>query len=234
MPRIPMNKRRMPPEEYLYSVDGYYGSRRLAWPVTEILSDLQKDARDAGFESPYFTLISGFRTYAQQERLFQRALKKYGSDAAAREWVAPAGKSAHNTGYTFDLYLGGPTKSEYVARVRQDPAYKYMRDVLAPKYKLAPYTTEPWHWECDEACRASYLKNKYGIDDELARQIASTELIVPQGDILAYLEGNREGETVLTGGDSPRKSSKLGKILVAMSTVSAVGFITYLVVKRKS
>jgi hypothetical protein len=222
----------MPPPEYLHTVNSYYGEKPLAWPATEIVQDLIADAREAGFNAPYFEVISGFRTYAQQDRLFQKALKKYGSDSAAREWVAPPGKSAHNTGYTFDLYLGGPTKSEAVSRIRQDPAYKYMRDVLAPKYNLAPYTTEPWHWECDKACRATYIMNKYGLDGELARQIVDEELIVPQGNIVAYLEASDGGDSQMTEGGQ-RTKSKLGKVLLATALVGGASFGVWLLLKRR-
>ena len=243
MARIPMSERKLPPSGYLQSVPAYAGQRKLAWPVSDMVEDIIADARAAGFASPYFNVISGFRTYAQQERLFNRAVQKYGSDAAAREWVAPAGKSAHNTGYTFDLYLGGPTKSEYVARVRQDPAYKYMRDVIAPKYGLSPYTTEPWHWECDKRCRATYIMRKYGVDGELARQIVDEEIIVPQGDMVAFLdsrneEGEGEGETQVTEGDGKTEvtrnaNSKVGTALLALSLVGGTSFGIWLWLKQR-
>tara|TARA_B100000900_G_C20591598_1_gene721836 strand:- start:132 stop:827 length:696 start_codon:yes stop_codon:yes gene_type:complete len=230
MARIPKYERKMPPEDYLHNVPSYYGEKPLAWPVTEIVQDLIADARQAGFNAPYFDVVSGFRTYEHQDRLFQKALKKYGSVSAARKWVAPPGKSAHNTGYTFDLYLGGPIKSEAVNQIRRDPAYKYMRDVLAPKYNIAPYQKEPWHWECDKNCRATYIMNKYGLDGELARQIVDEEIIVPQGNMLAYLEETQDDSRV-TSGQATKK--KIRKVLLATTLVGAVGFGTWVFLKRR-
>lgn len=46
---------------------------------------------------------SGWRSYDHQKRLFEAAVKKYGSVEAARKWVAPPGLSQHNTGMADDL-----------------------------------------------------------------------------------------------------------------------------------
>ena len=47
--------------------------------------------------------ISGFRSYAYQGELFKLAVKKYGSEASAARWVAPAGCSEHHTGLALDI-----------------------------------------------------------------------------------------------------------------------------------
>jgi hypothetical protein len=46
---------------------------------------------------------SGFRPVEQQAQLFAAAVKKYGSEAAARKWVAPPGKSRHGHGDAADI-----------------------------------------------------------------------------------------------------------------------------------
>ena len=79
-----------------------------------------------------------------------------------------------------------------------------MRDVLAPKYNIAPYPKEPWHWECDKNCRATYIMNKYGLDGELARQIVDEEIIIPQGDMVAFLQ-ETQGDTQVTVEKTLRK-----------------------------
>src|ERR1044072_6685491 len=48
-------------------------------------------------------ITSGFRSVAQQQQLWDAAVKKYGSAAAARKWVAPPGDSHHNKGVAADL-----------------------------------------------------------------------------------------------------------------------------------
>jgi D-alanyl-D-alanine carboxypeptidase/Putative peptidoglycan binding domain len=40
-------------------------------------------------------ILSGYRPAWYQKRLFDAAVRKYGSEAAARKWVAPPGKSRH-------------------------------------------------------------------------------------------------------------------------------------------
>lgn len=46
---------------------------------------------------------SGYRSPERQAKLFSAAVKKYGSEAAARKWVAPPGKSRHGMGIAADL-----------------------------------------------------------------------------------------------------------------------------------
>lgn len=50
---------------------------------------------------------SGFRSKERQAELFAQAVQKYGSPAAARKWVAPAGNSRHNFGVAVDLANAG-------------------------------------------------------------------------------------------------------------------------------
>jgi len=60
-------------------------------------------AGDAGHN---IQIYSGYRSNDHQGRLYDAALKKYGSEAAARKWVAPPGKSQHNHGGAADLRFG--------------------------------------------------------------------------------------------------------------------------------
>ncbi len=76
-------------------------------------------------------IVSGKRSPERQAQLFAAAVKKYGSPAAARKWVAPPGRSRHQTGAAYDL--GGD-----LALAAQ----------LATKYGLhRPMAHEPWHFE---------------------------------------------------------------------------------------
>lgn len=77
------------------------------------------------------TIRSGYRSVAEQQRLWSAAVKKYGSEAAARKWVAPPGKSNHNRGVAVDL--GGDLS---------------LAHRLAPQFGLTfPMGHEPWHVE---------------------------------------------------------------------------------------
>ena len=85
---------------------------------------------------------SGYRSVERQRELWNDALKKYGSPAAARKWVAPPGNSKHNHGQAVDLTYNG----EFLGR-----APKEVQDWVhqnARKYGLYfPMSHEPWHIE---------------------------------------------------------------------------------------
>lgn len=61
-------------------------------------------AKSAGVD---LKIGSGYRSVERQRQLFNAAVQKYGSVAAARKWVAPPGKSNHNGGNAVDLWSGG-------------------------------------------------------------------------------------------------------------------------------
>jgi hypothetical protein len=78
---------------------------------------------------------SGFRSPERQATLFADAVKKYGSEDAARKWVAPPGKSQHNHGHAADLKFLG------------DSARKWAHE-NAQNYGLSfPLSNEDWHVE---------------------------------------------------------------------------------------
>jgi len=134
------------------------GGQKLAKPLANIYKALLNDAREAGFDAPLFNIVSGYRSQQRQDLLFRRALQKYGSVNEARKWVAKV--SSHRTGFALDLNFGYPINSEYASAIEATDAYRYMRDVLAPKYNLSPYKKEPWHWECDKECREAPVESE--------------------------------------------------------------------------
>ncbi len=80
-------------------------------------------------------ITSGYRSPEVQQRLWEEALAKYGSEAEARKWVAPPGKSQHNHGNAADLSFMSPAAQEWVHQ-------------NAAKYGLAfPLSNEAWHVE---------------------------------------------------------------------------------------
>lgn len=52
-------------------------------------------------------IYSGYRSIEHQRRLYEAALVRHGSPAAARRWVAPPGGSMHNYGLAVDLRHNG-------------------------------------------------------------------------------------------------------------------------------
>lgn len=87
-------------------------------------------------------LMSGYRSEARQAELWAEALAKYGSEAEARKWVAPPGRSEHNSGTAVDLSWNGKSLKhappEVIAWVHENAA----------KYGMYfPMAHEPWHIE---------------------------------------------------------------------------------------
>jgi hypothetical protein len=78
-------------------------------------------------------LVSGYRTYQEQEKLWEAALAKYGSAQTAREWVAPPGTSMHERGLAVDLGGDLNLALTLIARLR------------LPLWR--PLSNEPWHFE---------------------------------------------------------------------------------------
>lgn len=71
---------------------------------------------------------------------------KFGSEAAARKWVAPPGHSAHMTGCAIDFFLGYGCSSANVKKLHETEAWKWMLK-NANAHGFNPYAAEPWHWE---------------------------------------------------------------------------------------
>lgn len=96
------------------------------------LTPFLEAAKEAGHD---IQIYSGYRSPEHQARLFADAVKKYGSEKAARKWVAPAGKSRHNHGGAADL------------RYDTDAARNWAQD-NAQNYGLNfRMSWEPWHIE---------------------------------------------------------------------------------------
>jgi hypothetical protein len=103
-------------------------------------------ARRDGIREPLLLPVSGYRDPEYQKSLWLAALRKYGTPERARQWVAPPGASAHQTGRAIDFYLGGRNSSSNVGRLRRLPAYRWLA-TNAFRFGFYPYVREPWHWE---------------------------------------------------------------------------------------
>eukprot|EP00913_Durusdinium_trenchii_P021275 g19988.t1 len=82
---------------------------------------------------------SGYRSEERQQQLWNDALRKYGSVAEARKWVAPPGKSQHNAGNAADLGYGSDAARQWA-------------HANASKFGLSfPLSNEAWHIEDADA-----------------------------------------------------------------------------------
>jgi zinc D-Ala-D-Ala carboxypeptidase len=112
-----------------------------------LLGALRQAATDAANDGVQFYVDSGWRSPEYQERLFQQAVSKYGSEAAAARWVAPPSKSAHVSGDAVDI--GHADATAWLS-------------AHGAEYGLCQiYGNEPWHYELrpeaiDQGCPAMY------------------------------------------------------------------------------
>lgn len=91
---------------------------------------------------PQLGIRSGYRSPEHQAQLYKDAIAKYGSEEAARKWVAPPGRSNHNHGSALDFAYGA------------DEARKWAH-ANAGAYGLNfRMSHEPWHIEMAKAQQA--------------------------------------------------------------------------------
>lgn len=87
-------------------------------------------------------VYSGYRSIERQKELFAAAVKKYGSEEAARKWVAPPGRSNHNHGKAADLSWNGES-------LKNAPAWvvKWVHQNAGTYGLNFPLNNENWHIE---------------------------------------------------------------------------------------
>lgn len=79
------------------------------------------------------TFVSGYRSPAEQQTLWDAAIAKYGDPEIADNWVAPPGSSMHERGLAVDLGGDLELAARLVARLH------------LPMWR--PLANEPWHFE---------------------------------------------------------------------------------------
>ncbi|MEE9613516.1 MAG: M15 family metallopeptidase [Thermodesulfobacteriota bacterium] len=97
--------------------------------------------------------ISGFRTFSYQKGLFERAVRKYGSEEKAARWVAPPGHSEHHTGTAIDMGDKKRRGCDVESCFEETPAFRWLSENASrfgfylsfPKEGTA-VSYEPWHW----------------------------------------------------------------------------------------
>lgn len=112
------------PQSYITGLNEDMGSRLQAL-YSSAPDNIRKNLR----------IRSGARSVELQTQLWDAAVKKYGSESAARKWVAPPGKSQHNIGNATDLGFGNAETKKWV----HDNAADY-----GLHFRLG---NEPWHIE---------------------------------------------------------------------------------------
>lgn len=94
-------------------------------------------------------VVSAFRSIERQRALFAAAVKKHGSEAAARKWVAPPGKSNHGPkvdGFGTAVDFGIPGYKAVSGQWPPDLERK-VNTVCARHGLFSPMEWEDWHFE---------------------------------------------------------------------------------------
>ncbi len=101
--------------------------------------NMVSDAHAAGIP---LQITSAYRSPELQGQLYDAAIQKYGSPEAARKWVAPAGKSKHNSGLAVDFAVNGG-----LLRDANSPEAKWIAENAANYGLSVPMSWEPWQVE---------------------------------------------------------------------------------------
>ena len=102
----------------------------------------------------YLQAVSGYRSYEDQEELFNKQIVKRGSRLEASRLSAPAGYSEHHTGHALDIgdiknqeeLLTLSFEQSKAFRWLQKNAYAYGFELSFPKNNWMNVSYEPWHW----------------------------------------------------------------------------------------
>ena len=108
------------------------------------LKKMQADAKALGLNIP---LISGYRSYETQEKLYNKYVKKDGENKA-NTYSAKPGESEHQTGLAFDIGSVDRSFANTIeAKWLAENAYLYGFIIRYPKDKtnVTGYIYEPWH-----------------------------------------------------------------------------------------
>lgn len=117
---------------------------------------------------PGLQVYSGYRSPERQAELWEGALEKYGSPEAARKWVAPPGRSRHNTGQAADLKFNG-TRIDQLPEGH--PARSWLSSNVSQFGLSQPMSWEPWQ-----------------VEQVGAREGLSYGSAVPQGDAVPQMD----------------------------------------------
>ncbi|WP_254921516.1 M15 family metallopeptidase [Nodularia sp. NIES-3585] len=134
-----------------YAPHEYQRFERLAPEAALALMKLIYAARNEGV---WIIPVSGFRSVAAQEKLFQKQIEKQGSPEKAAKLSAPPGYSEHATGYAIDLADGNFPKQDITNQFAETKAFQWLTlhakefgfEMSFPKNNPQGVSYEPWHW----------------------------------------------------------------------------------------
>ncbi len=107
--------------------------------------------------------ISGFRSIADQQLLFEKQIAKRGSAEIAAKVSAPPGHSEHHTGYAIDITDMSRNDVDLKVSFEETAAYQwlvtnanqYAFEQSFPQHNVQGVNYEPWHWRFVGSDRAA-------------------------------------------------------------------------------
>ncbi|TXH55382.1 MAG: hypothetical protein E6Q97_08910 [Desulfurellales bacterium] len=138
------------------------------------------------------SITSGFRSVEHQQRLWDQAVARYGSEQAASHWVARPGGSNHNHGVAVDLHFSSSAVREWF-------------HANASRYGLGfPMDHEPWHIEPYGVRNGTYQ----GGNGHHALEGAYTSPLpgLPQGGQRTFQTSVDSARSILAGALAERRS----------------------------
>ena len=142
------------PEALLHDAGAYRQTGRIVRLLPSAAEAWQRMTAAGAKASMGLVPISGFRTHAYQSSLFAKAIVKYGSEAAAAKWVAPAGFSEHHTGLAVDIgaesQLADDAETSFADTAESgwllQHASSFGFELSFPRDNVQGIAYEPWHW----------------------------------------------------------------------------------------
>lgn len=139
-------------KQNLVEVGSYYN--RTAYLTLEAATAFKKMKLAATEVGIKLTPISGFRSFVEQEKLFQKQVERRGSAQAAQLLSAPPGFSEHHTGYALDIGDDRHPETDLKFAFDSTEAYGWLKvnasrygfELSFPKNNLQGVSYEPWHW----------------------------------------------------------------------------------------
>jgi D-alanyl-D-alanine carboxypeptidase len=122
---------------------------RVTPPTARALERLLEAARQDGIE---LRIISAYRSFGRQKRLYERAIERHGPD---QRWVAAPGTSEHQLGTTVDFAdaalahavepsFGDTPEGRWLARHAED--FGFVQSYTEANQDRTGYRPEPWHY----------------------------------------------------------------------------------------
>ncbi len=141
-----------------------YNNIKLKADVLPVIEELIGDAKEAGYS---FILSNGYRSYEEQEKLYNKYVNSYGQQEADAI-VARPGHSEYQTGLTFDLGIYGKSSD----KPEETEEYQWLMDNIANYGFIVRHTKEK---ENLTGYSASSWKLRY-VGEEAAQKMKEEDL----------------------------------------------------------